>query len=103
MELPRCYEDSEAVQPFFNKAIECLPFLALEPIQRAYIEKDKMFKCVAITHMKNYFKKAAIHSEDFKELISLLDKFRDPYQEFIEQSSSRTWEETKSNLLGGLI
>lgn len=75
--VPHCYENSEAVQSFFKKAKECLPFLAFEPIHRAYAEQDKIFKCVAITHMKNYFKKASITEKDFKELLSLLDTFRD--------------------------
>jgi hypothetical protein len=103
MGLPDCYENSEAVLPFFEKAKKCLPFLAFEPIQRAYAEEDKRFKCVAIAHMKNYFKKAAISENDFKELLSLLDTFCDPYQDFVEQRSSWAWENIKKNLLGGLI
>ncbi|MDE3840967.1 hypothetical protein C0966_17010 (plasmid) [Bacillus methanolicus] len=103
MKIPHCYEDTTAVEPFFQKAKECLPFLAYEPIQRAYSEQDKMFKCVAITHLINYFKKAAIAEEDFKELISLLDTFRDPYQDFIEEKAKRSWAETKTNLLGGVL
>ncbi|MEI2356677.1 hypothetical protein [Mesobacillus zeae] len=101
--LPHCYENRDSVMTFLNKAEAILPFLAFEPIIRAYREKDKMFKCVALLHMKNYFKKAAIAEKDFKELISLLDTFRDPYQEFLETRSYQAWAETKMNLLGGII
>lgn len=103
MPLPHCYENSEAVKPFLAKAKDDLPFLAYIAIQGAYAEQDKMFKVVAITHLRNYFKKAAFSEELFKELISLLDTFRDPYQDFIEKNSSRTWDETKNSLLGGII
>ncbi|MFT9496768.1 MULTISPECIES: hypothetical protein [Bacillota] len=102
MELPHCYEDDSAVQPFMNKAKESLPFLAYIAINGAYLEQDKMFKCVALTHLKNYFKKAAITEEDFFDLVNLLDTFRDPYQDFIEQRASRTWSDIKNNILGGL-
>lgn len=103
MEVPRCYENKNAAQPFFDKAKACLPELAYLPIKTAFLDQDKMFKCVAIAHMKKYFKKAAITEEDFKELISLLDLFSDPYQEFIENIAKRTWNDIKTNLLGGLL
>lgn len=103
MELQDCYKNNIVVQPFFDKAKACLPSLAYLPIQTAFLDQDKMFKCVAITHMKKYLKKAAIAEEDFKELISLLDLFSDPYQEFIEKNANRTWDDIKTNLLGGLL
>lgn len=101
--LPHCYEDIDSVQPFLKKAENSLPFHKYEPILSAYKQKDNMFKCVALTHIMNHFRKAAICEEDFKELISLLDTFRDPYQEFLENIAKRTWAETKANLLGGII
>lgn len=101
--LPHCYEDSDSVQPFLTKAENSLPFHKYEPILSAYKQKDNMFKCVALTHIKNHFKKAAINEKAFHELINLLDTFRDPYQDFLEENSSRTWAETKTNLLGGNI
>lgn len=103
MGLPHCFKDKDAVQPFFDKAEACLPVLAYLPIQTAFLDQDKMFKCVAIAHIKKYFKKAAIVEEDFKELISLLDTFSDPYQEFIEKNAKRSWDDIKTNLLGGLL
>lgn len=99
--LPHCYKDSESVLPFLKKAEDSLPFHKFEPILSAYKGKDQMFKCVALTHLKN--NRAAINEKDFYELISLLDSFRDPYQDFIEQISQRTWAQIKTNLLGGII
>lgn len=52
MEIPHCYENIEAVQPFFKKAKDCLPYLAFLAIQGAYSDEDKMFKVVALTHIK---------------------------------------------------
>lgn len=103
MGLPHCYKESEAVQPFLEKAQEKLPYLAYIAIHTAYKEQDKMFKVVAITHLKNYLRRAKITRDVVLELVSLLDKFTDPYQDFLEQRSSRTWDETKSNILGGLL
>ncbi|RHW35941.1 hypothetical protein D1B31_17770 [Neobacillus notoginsengisoli] len=103
MGLPHCYEDREAVQPFLDRAKESLPFLAYLAIQGAYDDEDKMFKVVALTHLKNYFKKAAIPEELFRELISLLDTFQDPYEEFLDKRNYRSWAQTKTNLLGGII
>lgn len=101
--LPHCYKDSESVQPFLKKAETSLPFHMFEPILSAYKQKDQMFKSVALTHLKNYLKRAVISKEDFQELLRLLDSFRDPYQDFIQERSCRTWDETKTNLLGGII
>lgn len=101
--LPHCYKDSESVQPFLQKAETSLPFHMFEPILTAYKQKDQMFKSVALTHLKNYLKKAVISKEEFQELLRLLDTFRDPYQDFIEERCYRTWDDTKTNLLGGII
>lgn len=104
MPLPHCYENSEAVQPFLSRAKESIPYLAYLAIQGAYAEQDKMFKVVALTHLRNYFKKAAFSEEIFKELISLLDTFRDPYEDFLEKSNLKCdWAQTKTNILGGII
>ena len=100
--LPHCYNDSGAVKSFFQKAEKSLPFLAYMAIHGSFVEKDQMFKVVALTHLRNYYKKASIAEEDFWELISLLDTFRDPYQEFYEKGGFRTWADTKTNILGGL-
>lgn len=102
MELPHCYENTEAVQPFFKKAKDCLPYIAFLAIQGAYSDEDKMFKVVALTHIKNYFKKSAINKETVVELISLLDTFRDPYQDFLEKNQFSSWAKTKNNILGGM-
>lgn len=103
MGLPHCYKDHEAVRPFLEKAQEKLPYLAYIAIHTAYKEQDNMFKVVAITHLKNYLKKAKISGDVVLELVSLLDKITDPYQDFLEQRSSRTWDEIKNNILGGLL
>lgn len=103
MPLPHCYENREAVTPFFERAQESLPFLAFLAIQGAYNEQDKMFKVVALTHLRNYFKKAAIPEELFRELISLLDTFKDPYEDFLEKRNLSNWAQTKTNILGGII
>ncbi|WP_374717766.1 hypothetical protein [Neobacillus sp.] len=103
MDLNHCYDNVESVQMFLRKARECLPFLVYLAIENAYSERDKMFKVVALTHIKNYFLKAKVAPETIRELISLLDSFRDPYQEFLEKRANCTWSETKEHILGGLL
>ncbi|MEK3992682.1 hypothetical protein [Robertmurraya sp. FSL R5-0851] len=100
--LPHCYKNKEAVKPFLQKAKENLPYLAYITIYCAYTEEDQMFKVVALTHLRNFFKKGKISKEIFEELISMLDTFRDPYQDFYERGGYRTWADTKTNILGGL-
>lgn len=101
--LPDCYTDKNAVIPFFEKAKECLPLLAYANIHGSYADEEMMFKVVALTHLRNFYKKAAIAEKDLKELITLLDTFRDPYQVFYETGGFRTWEDTKKNIIGGII
>jgi len=103
MELPHCYQDESAVKPFLSKVKECTPYMAYIAIKGAFVDKDKMFKVVALTHLRNYYRKATISEKDFQELIRLLDTFRDPYQDFVEQRAFRTWTDIKTRILGGRI
>ncbi|MEK3822384.1 hypothetical protein MKY20_25195 [Cytobacillus sp. FSL W8-0315] len=103
MNLPDCYLDSAVTEPFFKKAKEYIPFLAYFAIQSAFAEKDKMFKVVALTHLRNHYKKGEVSRDQLNELIEYLDTFRDPYQDFYEKAGFRTWKDTKNNILGGLL
>lgn len=103
MQLPHCYKNKKAVEPFLIKAKQSLPFSEFINISYAYQEQDKMFMVVALTHIKNCFKKGVISEQVVKELIELMDTFIDPYQEFHQKNGFRNWEDVKNNIIGGLL
>ena len=90
-----------AAETFLKAASDSLRYLYYEPIKRAYMEQDRMFKCVALTHLNNNFKKDRLGEDDFNYLVQLLDYFKDPYERFIEEFAKRSWHDIKSNILGG--
>lgn len=93
------YGDHNAVQTFLSTAQTYLEDYYFAPINSAFQEEDKQFKTVALLHLSKYVKKNVLDSKKFEELLSLMDRFTDPYEEFLNNVAKRSWNDIKQSLL----
>ncbi|MEN0651382.1 MULTISPECIES: hypothetical protein [Bacillati] len=90
------------VNEFLKLAEENMPIYVYLAIKDAFENQNHMRKSIALTHIANCSKKGMFSEKVFNKFLSLLDSFRDPYQDFLMEMAGITWGETQQSIIGGI-